>query len=192
MISEIARRVPGPGIGLGIPIGMGGGGGGAEGGADEAAGAGGEDVSEQVAATDSAIDADRQATVASSGMMDDGGDSDTVDDPNSPSALFGDAAPDKDVGISPSGDDASFTTDATEPTFGMDDESFTTESTLDEPTFDDGSSFSSSEDDFSQQEGEFFGEDPGSTTDFGSDAATEEGGSSLLETLWDLFMGGDD
>ena len=91
MVSEIARKIPsGGGIGLGIPI-MGGGGGGAEGSgegaADVAAGEvadGGADT--EVPMTDAAIDSDRNATVASSGITE------PSSDPESSESLFGDAA----------------------------------------------------------------------------------------------------
>eukprot|EP00984_Skeletonema_dohrnii_P034408 scaffold33550_cov114-Skeletonema_dohrnii-CCMP3373.AAC.3 len=105
MVSEIARRVPrGGGIGLGVPL-FGGGGGGTGGGEEGAAGAaagdavvggeGGGDESTLNAAdagvpmSDSAIEADRNATVASSGMM---ADDLSSPDPESSESLFGDAA----------------------------------------------------------------------------------------------------
>jgi hypothetical protein len=95
MISEIVRRIPSRGMGLAIPIPMGGGGGGgtaaseagAEAGTGDAASGEGEGM---VAATDKAVNADRQATVASSGMMD---SDDGALDSESSSTLFGDAAP---------------------------------------------------------------------------------------------------
>ena len=89
MVSEIARRVPsGGGIGLGIPI-MGGGGesDGAAVGDDAAADvASAEGTESGVPVTDAAVDADRNATVASSAMMD------NASDPESSESLFGDAA----------------------------------------------------------------------------------------------------
>lgn len=203
MIAEIARRVPGPGIGFGVPIGMGGGGGGAEeegaagGEAGPAAGAAEEASSgeeEMVAATDAAVDADRQATVASSGMQ---GDEEGIIDADSPSALFGDAAPDNISKAEAAGesDETSFATSTTEPTFMEDDLSSSSTMSGEEPTFDDDSTFSSgeftesSEQDF--KDGELF-DDSSTTTDIGSSDAAEEGGSGLLGTLWDLFMGGDE
>lgn len=212
MISEIARRVPGGGLGLGIPIGMGGGGGegeadvGGEGGegGEEVAGAGG--VEEQVAATDAAIDADRQATVASSG----GGEG---VDPDSPEALFGDAAAPESAAsnttnattsdsLSPQQDDDMFASQADESSWnddamqqgqgnettftdeGFGEESFSTEDSFPEDSFGDDTSFST-----------FDEESSSSMADAASDAVSEEGGSGIgdvLSTIWDLFMGGGD
>jgi uncharacterized protein (AIM24 family) len=95
MVSEIARRIPsgGGGIGFGIPIGMGSGGGTADGGGGEN-NAGGNDESGVAESntvgeggmSENAIEADRNATVASSGM------SMSSSDPDSSESLFGDAA----------------------------------------------------------------------------------------------------
>ena len=197
MISEIARRVPGPGIGLGIPIGMGGGGGGDGEGddgsavGDEAAvagaGAGGdvdpsEDMEERVAATDAAVDADRQATVASSGMM----QNDDEVDADSPSSLFGDAAPEQAASSPPDLDDASFASSSDDTSFMGNNGGFSSN----EPTFDDGD-FSSEE--FTQEDE--FGDsnfmDDSTTTDLGNDTTSGEEGGGILDTLWDLFMGDD-
>ncbi|CAJ1966748.1 unnamed protein product [Cylindrotheca closterium] len=206
MIGEIARRVPAGGVGPFIPIpGMGGGGGGEAAGdadagtaGDVAAGAaagealGDATPEEMVASTDAAIDADRQATVASSGV-----------DSESPSALFGDAA----------GDDASNSTlgstNTTEPasssTFG--DDSFASETSFadsgsnettfgDEPMFtdDDATNFSAS-DDFGQSGEDFFGGDSSQTTtdvfDSVSESVDQDTGSGIISTLWDMFMGDD-
>ena len=199
MVSEIVRRLPPGGFGLGIPIGVGGGGG--ETGAGEAGegveGGVGEEVvaGEAVAATDVAADADRQATVASSGV-----------DPDSPSALFGDAAPTETASSSSSttasdvsspppleedtfgSDDSSWnneTTQANETTFtddGFGEKSFSTEDSFQEDTFDDDTSFST------------FEESSSSMADAASDAASDEAASvgSVLSTIWDMFMGGDD
>jgi len=185
MIAEIARRVPGPGIGFGIPIGGGGGGAGeagaegGEGGAEAAGAAAGEGTSgeEMVAASDAAIDADRQATVASSGMASQEVDSD------SPSALFGDAAGTEDV-TKETSDDASFSTSTTETTFTDDDFS------QEEPSFDDSEFADTSSGDF--DDGKLF--DDTTTESFSTESteAAEEGGSGILGTLWDLFTGGDE
>jgi hypothetical protein len=183
MISEIARRMPPGGLGFGIPIGMGGGSGGGEAAGEDVSGAGGVggEAGEAVAATDAAVEADRQATVASSGV---------ASDPESPSALFGDAAP----------EDATATTDNAsdmqeESTFGQEswnggeqtfsddakfndgfgEESFSTEDTFQEDGFREDTSFSTFEE---------------SASDVASDAA--EGGSSIFSNLWDLFTGGGD
>lgn len=219
MISEIARKVPGGGLGFGIPIGMGGGGGGDGGAADvEAADgaegatddAGGEDgdagggAEDMVAASDASIEADRQATVGTSGAM--------TDDADSPSALFGDAAP-QDSTSTASNPDAGWSDPpplTEEPTFQDDNTSFSDSSTPQDDTslfgetdttgdgsdsgdpwfgeekFGDDSSFGS------------FGDGSGESGD-GSDlfdgASSEEGqsaASSILSTLWDIFTGGDE
>jgi len=193
MVSEILRRLPPGGIGLGIPIGVGGGGGEAGGAVGEGEGMEGaaEGVAggaEQVAATDAAVDADRQATVASSGV-----------NPDSPEALFGDAAPAEDSATATASDepppqDDTFADDASwsnqtqsqnETTFsddGFGEESFSTEDSFQEDTFGDDTSFST------------FEESSSSMADAASDAASDEGGGvgSVLSTIWDLFMGGDD
>jgi uncharacterized protein (TIGR00266 family) len=199
MISEIARRVPsgGPGIGIPIPIGLGGGGGGSEAAGEAAggdaaaaaaggaaAGAGAEIPEDMVAATDQAIDADRQATVASSGMM--GSDADA----NSPSELFGDAAP-KDAGstFDPAGSTGSSDDGVFKETTFTDDGTATT---LDETTFSDDTSFSS--DDFEQPQEDFWGDGDQTTTDVFDSGATEEASStasSVFTTLWDFFTGDD-
>lgn len=175
MIAEIARRVPGGGIGPVIPIGGSAGGDAAAAGDSEAVEeAGDESPEELVAATDVAVDADRQATVASSGMMD--------TDSDSPSALYGDAAPADSLGSKSSetsgGDD--FFSEAT--TFG------------DEPSFSDDSSFSTDNDFGQQSQGDFFGEESQTATDvFDSGAAgvDEETGRGIIGTLWDFFTGED-
>jgi len=200
MIAEIARRVPSGGIGMGIPIGMGGGGGGgggAEGaaGTDEAAAAaagtegatgGGE---EAVAATDAAMEADRNATVATSGMSTSSSDVDA----DSPTALFGDAAPDKPESASTTTDDASsFATESTQPTYTDDD--FSTSMQQDEQSFDDSSTTAS--DDFSSggdeslKDGELF-DDTTSSGDATSPADGDGEGGGLLQTLWDFFTSDD-
>ena len=72
MVSEIARRVPsGGGIGLGIPIGLGGGSGSSEENAveDGEENVDGDTTAGGVPLSDDVIDADRSATLASSGMM---------------------------------------------------------------------------------------------------------------------------
>jgi uncharacterized protein (TIGR00266 family) len=192
MIAEIARRVPSGGIGLGIPIGMGGGGGeaGADGAVGEEAGdASPESTEDMVAATDQAVDADRQATVASSGMM--------GEDADSPSALYGDAAPKDDVPFSsPSTEPSSPVSEGDglfkETTF-TDDEATSTDETT---TFSDDTSFSSDEFEQQQQGGGFWGEEDSTTTDVfdtgGAEEAASEGGGGIMQTLWDIFTGGDD
>jgi uncharacterized protein (TIGR00266 family) len=194
MISEIVRRIPSRGMGLGIPIPMGGGGGGgaaageegAEAGAGDAASGSGE---EMVAATDEAVNADRQAIVASSGMMD---SDDGALDSESPSALFGDAAP-KDA-LPPSSPmeepSSTFQQDdffSKETTFSDEGSTFT-----DETAFSDHSSFST--DDFSSQDQDGF-DDPTQTDvfDTGTDVTEEasEGVGGMFRTLWDFFTDDD-
>ena len=215
MIAEISRRVPGPGIGLGVPIGFGGGGGGDAGTAtdtpggvdagtagvgDEAAaaaaatsGAGGAE--EAVAATDAAVEADRQATVAASGM-----------DADSQSALFGDAVSESDTVISTttSGDgtgappdlesassvDSSDSFGSQESTFG-DDANFSDQATFsDEPTFKDDVDGGFGD----QQQGGGLFDDSKIEGLGGGDGAGDdgEGGQSVLKFIWDLFTGGGD
>jgi uncharacterized protein (TIGR00266 family) len=209
MIAEIARRVPsgGPGIRLGVPIMMGGGGGGEGGGADAAAaGAAGvaadETVAsgeEMVAATDQAVNADRQATVASSGMMGDGNL-----DADSPSALFGDAAaPEATSPVSPetsisASSEPDFTgsgmDDGSTMTDGVGDEAFSNDFTTEETTFnDDDSTDFASEQQQDVTDGDIFDDGEESISDNGGGGGGEnEGGSSIFQTLWDIFSGKDD
>lgn len=204
MVNEIARRVPrGGGIGLGVPIGLGGGGGGSEAtdGGEEEAEATGEDggADEAVAAADAAVDADRHATVASSGV---GAD----EDPDSASALFGDAAAPgaspssgnadptttfEDDGSSSTGDggfeeETTFSTEddvfgddfgsGEESAFGgNDDDGFGNDGFSDESTFDTEDSFSSSED----------------AMDTGGGDDESSGFGQILNTLWDMFRDDD-
>jgi uncharacterized protein (TIGR00266 family) len=193
MISEIARRVPSRGIGLGIPLGVGGGGGGgaeageegAEASAGDAASGSGE---EMAAATDEAVNFDRQATVASSGMMD---SDDGALDSESPSALFGDAAPKDAPSPSSPMEEPSSTfeqDDFSKDSFSEDGSTFT-----DETAFSDDSSFST--DDFSSQSQGGF-DDPTQTDvfDTGSSGVAEEASEAtggMLQTLWDFFTNDD-
>lgn len=205
MIAEIARRVPsGGGLGFGIPI-MGGGGGGGEGGgdaSDAAAAAGAADATAAggpaVAATDAAMDADRQATVASSGAAPSDDATAGPVEADSPSALFGDAAPQGTPAPAPSADDGASTFGSpetaapSEPSFEEDMDAFST-SASSEPSFDD-TTFS---DEFSHgsdaSDGELFDDTfTSESADASGDAASSEGGSSILSTLWDFFMGDDE
>ncbi|GKY92732.1 hypothetical protein MPSEU_000243200 [Mayamaea pseudoterrestris] len=187
MIAEIARRVP-AGMGLGIPIGMGAGGGGSEAG-EEGAGAG-EDAlagSESVAATDAAIEADRHATVATSGLM----GSEAVDG-DSPEALFGDAAPTSSSGKDDAGmDDASFASRSSDPSFA-DDDTFSTPTQ--EPTYDDSDFINETANEGNEfSDGELFDDVDMSNGVDTSQSASDEGSSSIIGSLWDFFMGnGDD
>jgi uncharacterized protein (TIGR00266 family) len=195
MISEIAKRVPGGGMGFGVPIGMGAGGGGeateggAEGAADEAAG--GEGGSEDmVASSDAAIDADRQATVATSGAMgDDGGSS---------GSLFGDAAPKEDPSSSQPQDNIFGGDSMTqESTFGGDsdgfDQGFGEETTFSDESFndftDDETSFSS----FGEESSSGLGDSLGDSMDVGDvdTGGIAETAKNVFSTLWDFFTGDD-
>jgi uncharacterized protein (TIGR00266 family) len=194
MIAEIARRVPSGGPGIGIPIGMGGGGSSSDGGATatgaaEGAAAGGmaADPAGGVAVTDASVEADRQATVASSGMSMDSENSNI--DANSPTELFGDVAPkgeDPFKGADSSTPSSPSETGFQETTF-MDDSS----STMDETTFSDDTSFSSSE--FEQPSDDSWASGDQATTDVFSSASSEvpeDAGSSIssiLSTIWDFF-----
>ena len=209
MISAIAQRVPaGGGIGLGIPLGIGGGGGGegeagADGtavtGADEVAagaadaGPGGDGAEDMVAATDAAVDADRQATVASSGLFDD--QSSTIDS-DSPSALFGDAAPEDEAPAqSGSSSNTGFGDEAPSSSFSTDDSDFGEDATQQQfDDFADDTQFST-------------GDEPANNDDFGIDESTEEfdagesfgggddggggdddeGIGGVLRSIWDFF-----
>lgn len=168
MISEIARRVPAGGSGMGMPIFVGGTGGGGEaageaagdGAAAAASGAATTGMAEGVSASgmDGDIMSDRQATVATSDV----GSSAT--DAGSPSALFGDAAPEDSTVQSDPGQ---------------------------EPQFADDTSFSTSD---SDQSGDGFWSDDQTTTEgLGSMGTGEEtaDSSSIFSTLWDLVSGDD-
>jgi uncharacterized protein (TIGR00266 family) len=193
MIAEIASRVP-SGMGFGPVIPMGGGSGGGEGGsgdtggaADGAAGdvggmagmAGGATGSgeERVAATDQAMNADRQATVASSGMMADDGSSGM----DLPGSTMHDAT-----------SDSTGRSGFQETTFTDEETSF---STSNEPAFSDDTSFSTNDDNsFGQQSSEDFGADTEIFDSGGTEEAVEEAGSaasSIFSTLWDFFTGDD-
>lgn len=208
MISAIAQRVPaGGGIGLGIPLGIGGGGGGGEAGGDGAAVAGADEVAagaadagsgsdgaeDMVAATDAAVDADRQATVASSGLYDDQSQSSTIDS-DSPSALFGDAAPEDEA---PAQAGPSSTTD-------FEDEAPSSAFSSDDSSVDFGEDATQQFDDFADDTQFSTGDEP--ENDFGMDESTEEfdagesfgggddggggddeGIGGVLRSIWDFF-----
>lgn len=189
MISEIARRIPSGGIGIGVPIGMGSGS--SDGGADstggeteglsEEASLGGDNTEELVASSDAAIDADRNATVATSGI-----DMDS----ESPSALFGDAAP-KDEGSLPKDD-----SDDTPGLHMEDTTSFSNQSddfgedVTQNQEFDD---FVEDETSFTTMDDEKFGSEDGNIADEFSEAAEESTGSlgSILSSIWDMFRDDD-
>ena len=199
MISEIARRMPsGGGIGLGIPIGLGGSsGGGEDGGAvvdgigDGSASTdsdGGSEAEDLVASTDGAIEADRNATVASSGF------SQTPGDSESSSALFGDAVPasashaqegneemDTNAGFSDFSD-TQFSDDSSNSSI---------------PSLDDSTSFSTEDtgfgDDLSSEQFDEFGQDETTfSTEGDGDTGGSDDGQSVISTLWDFFFHNDD
>mmetsp|Transcript_40270 Transcript_40270/g.56697 ORF Transcript_40270/g.56697 Transcript_40270/m.56697 type:complete len:213 (+) Transcript_40270:852-1490(+) len=172
MISEIARRVPAGGIGLGVPVGAPTSTTGSE---SDLANTENEvasgDLGEVAAATDDAIEADRLGTVASSGFSTI--ENDVSIDSDSPSALFGDVAPDHSDNFT---EDQSFTnTENTSGDIWEDSEGKYT-----------GDSFSNS--DF----GDEFEDDTTFTTFDGSmDEGTQETSKSFLSTIFDMFTGGD-
>lgn len=191
MISEIARRIPSGGIGIGVPIGMGSGSSdGADSTGDETvesaseASVGEGNTEDLVASTDAAIDADRNATVATSGIS---------TDSESPSALFGDAAP-EDEGTLPND---------SEEIPGLDIEDNTSFSTLSENIGDD---ITQNEDfgDFAKDETSFTttmdsekfssGSDDGNISDEFSEVAEESSTSlgNIFSTIWDMFRDDDE
>lgn len=200
MIAEIAQRIPSSsGIGFGIPIGgLGGGGGAGDTPVDGAtAGVDGVDGSSTIPGTESAIEADRNATIASSGLSDVTSGTDDID---SPSALFGDAAPadatstmtnDTATTNDPFGGDTTTTTD-----FNDDDTSFSSSSSSSETTFTDDFE----EDDFNNaneftNDGELYDDTSNSesSNEVSSSTGDGDGGSSsIFQTLWDFITGGDD
>lgn len=193
MISEISRRVPGGGIGFGIPIGVGGssGAGDAAGGTgvEEGAAAPGE---EGIAASDAAVEADRQATVATSGAM---------QDSDSPDALFGDAAPKEMPPLTPEPDE-SFGEQATQDQAMSEgdhfsaDQGFSDETTFGDDEFND--EFNDQSSDFGQDDTSFSSSEQSDVGDSLSDAAGDVDTGSVLDTaksvissLWDFFNGDD-
>lgn len=193
MISEIARRVPsGGGVGLGIPIGMGGGGGstGEEEGAVAGDDEGTEGAEDLVASTDASIEADRNATVASSGLY---GSSDDDLDSESSSALFGDASPqqpssniqDGGVGMEESSHFSSSDDDTSSST--MPDLDDSTSFSNDETDFGDDLTNNDQFDDFEQDSTTFSSEGGG----VGEDAGDGDSGDSVLSSLWDMFFNDD-
>ena len=183
MVSEIARHIPsGGGIGLGIPIGMGGEGAAGDMAAGEAAGelaaeGGGEDSG--VPLTEDAVDADRNATVASSGM-------ESSSDPESSESLFGDAAyggEQTDTTSSSSSSEDSFSSATTDDfsTNGdnMNMPEFEEPNMTEEQFEDDGTTFSTYDEGSESTAGDTEGVDM--PTDDG------EEGPGLLGQLWDMF-----
>jgi uncharacterized protein (AIM24 family) len=196
MIAEIARRVPsGGGIGLGIPIGMGGGGSGGDvvgGGAADVGAA--SEASTAANAGEAALEADRTATIASSGVssVDSSIHDSAAVDSESPSALFGDAA------SSPSADASSQTAsgpvsdswesplynDVSAPKTQLYDDT-TSAGSSSEPSFDDEFSVENPIDDgasTSISDGELFDDTVSSSTE-----EAVEAGKSLFRQIWDFF-----
>jgi uncharacterized protein (AIM24 family) len=185
MIAEIARRVPsGGGVGFGIPIPVGGiSGGNAAGGVagtegPAAAGAASEIGvgSATAAASDAAIEADRSATVASSGV---GSSSNT--DADSPTALFGDAVAAPPVDSTEAGSNAqSWETKLdSEPNFAdSSSTSFSTEGT--EPNSENDSSSDSFDD------GKLFDDTPSAASSAAESVSSE--GQSVFRNIWDFFL----
>jgi uncharacterized protein (AIM24 family) len=180
MVSEIARRVPsGGGIGLGIPIGMGGGGGGGEGesvvGDEAVADSGTEAAASGIPVTDATVDADRNSTIASSGLIDS-----SASDPESAESLFGDAAY---GGSTPVDDTISYVTQ---------DDAFA-ESQMNIPEFEEPAISESQFEEPAMSEPQF--EDDGTT--FTNESSSFDGGEeltpasdegqSLISQLWDFF-----
>ncbi|KAL7499042.1 hypothetical protein ACHAWT_009638 [Skeletonema menzelii] len=203
MVSEIARRVPsGSGIGLGVPLFGGGGGGsggeeGAAAGEDVAVAEGGEEEATPnnetdagVPLSDSAIEADRNATVASSGIMTDDSSS---PDPESSESLFGDVAYGGD-GAEPLDSGTSSTTSMGEDSISSMEDGFSQPQPSGMPEFeeppmveeqfeDDGTTFSTYDSNVS---------DGGSGSEEPPPLSDDEGGQSILSQLWDFFKDLDD
>jgi Mitochondrial biogenesis AIM24 len=179
-ISEIVRRVPVGGIGLGIPLPMGREGGGVATSPvdDSVVPENGTESVSAVATTDTAVEADRQATVATSGPM----DSRSVD-AESPNALFGDATPMSGLasqdGFSDvfSNEISSFDETKIDSSGidSSDETTFSTDDALGTDFHDDNTSFSSLYG--SDSVGNGIAEDVKSTTD------------RLLRKLWEMFNG---
>ena len=182
MIAEISSRIPSGGLGFGVPIPMGGGmgGGGADGnigaagGVDEIAAGG----AATAAASDAAIEADRAATVATSGI-----NNPSNIDAESQSALFGDTvSPSQSattVDTSPTGAQSYESVPNEQPTF---DDSSSFSSDNNDPTFDDDISIDDGMGDGSLKDGELFDD----TAVDASENVVEET-QSLFRKIWDFF-----
>lgn len=215
MVSEITRRIPSSsGIGFGIPLGIGGagGGGGTEGGSSDGTiiptpGGIGDDNSTKnsdvLLSSDEAINADRNATVASSGVS-----SSNNDDANSPNALFGDAVPttttnsstidyDNDAGMNSNvnndDDNTSFSSSSSNETlFGDDLEFHSDEFTATNDNSDDFSNDINNNE--MKGDGELFYDDNSDSTSTSDtiDEVASSGENSIFSTLWDFFTGRDE
>jgi hypothetical protein len=179
MIAEIARRVPAGGFGFGIPVGLGGGGTSEAGGVDSSGGdedAAAPSADIEATAADGSVEAERASTVATSAPV----------DSDSPTALFGDAAPDsRDMKYEPLSNSSSTTT---EPTF--DDDFSTSSSATTEATFDDQEFVTNGSDDFT--DGKLFDDASSTSSTDGFSDSTPESSSSLFQTLWDFFTSDED
>ena len=207
MVSEIARRVPtsGGGIGLGVPLF--GGGGGSESGeegavtAEDAAVAGGggnnessipNNETDNVAPiSDSTIEADRNATVASSGMMTD--DSSSPDHESSES-LFGDAA----YGGGDEPPNSGMSSSSTTSTDDDDSRSTMEDGFFSQPQEGDTLKFEEppmvDEQQF-EDDGTTFSTYDSNASKGGSEEAPlsdEDGGQSIFSQIWDMFKDLDD
>lgn len=184
MIAEIASRIPSGGLGFGIPIPIGGGDSGGGGNAGDMAGAaGGADeiatgAASTAAASDAAIEADRAATVATSGI----GSTGSIDS-ESPSALFGDAVtPSQNSSSADSSAASSQSYDSApneQPIFD-DSSSFSSESN--EPMFNDDISIDEGMGDGNINDGELFDD----TVTDASENVVEES-QSFFRKVWDFF-----
>ena len=184
MIAEIASRVPSGGPGIGIPIGMGGSSSGAEGAGEGTEAAAGDAGTAGIAASDAAIEGDRQATVASSGAMGAGEDVDG----DSQSALYGDAVSGDSQNPASTGAGGE---EATTPVDDFGDDASWANTSSNETTFADSADEAfASEEATLEDEGFFY---DSTTTDglsegLGDAASEDSGGGGLLSTLWDMFF----
>lgn len=179
MIAELARRIPGGGLGFGLPIGFGGGADSSgESDVDATGAVDAEPDTVSGLSSEESIQADRQATVASSGI-----ESDSIDS-NSPSALFGDA-----VDLDKSGNMTDATEQSSSESFGDTSSDFGDTSTFSdsfsEQQFDDNMSDFSND---SVNDGELFDDTPSVDSTLDEDS----GSSGVIQQLWDFFMRDDD
>jgi uncharacterized protein (AIM24 family) len=223
MIAEIARRIPAgsSGIGFGIPIGIGGGGGdvGTSDGsttvdASPSAPGIGEEIG-MMSSSDAAIQADRNTTVASSGMSSSTHHDDVVAaSADSPTALFGDAVPQSTAPhmnpiptSSNNSDQGGMSSNVTEngSTDYEDDTIFsssTTETSMNDTSSfgDDNNAFDSNgtmnENDNEMNDGELFNDndddDDDSSSTISDDSSSSSSGDSILNKIWDFFTGRDE
>jgi Mitochondrial biogenesis AIM24 len=195
MIGEIARRVP-PGIGLGIPIpmGIGGGSGDATPVSEDTPAEGNVPLNDtetegMEAANDVLVAGDRQSTVASSGLS-----ADQPVDFESPNALFGDAGPSGDLSA-PSSQDGSFRHASNERdsiSFEQSKMDNVNDDFVEQSTFSTNDEFSADFEDDDTTFSTFEGSNTGDNLDIGDVEGVQASGNSVLNTLWNMFTGGDD